>query len=120
MVQWLRIQGFPGDQLVKNSPAMQEMWVWSLDWEDPLEKGKATHSSILIWKIPWAVLIKNILKDWYFSFISLCLLSLSYIFLVEDDIYLNFRAIAHNLIASQYPLQLYNIRGISMKMSEKH
>ena len=34
-------------QLVKNPPAMQETWVWSLDWEDPLEKGKATHSSIL-------------------------------------------------------------------------
>ena len=34
-------------QLVKNSPAMWETWVRSLDWEDPLEKGKATHSSIL-------------------------------------------------------------------------
>ena len=40
-------------QLVKNSPAMQETWVQSLGWEDPLEKGKATHSSILAWKIPW-------------------------------------------------------------------
>ena len=34
-------------QLVKNSPAVQESWVWSLGWEDPLQKGKATHSSIL-------------------------------------------------------------------------
>ena len=34
-------------QLVKNPPAMQETWVWSLGWEDPLEMGKATHSSIL-------------------------------------------------------------------------
>ena len=34
-------------QLVKNLPAIQETWVQSLDWEDPLEKGKATHSSIL-------------------------------------------------------------------------
>ena len=34
-------------QLVKNLPAMPETWVWSLSWEDPLEKGKATHSSIL-------------------------------------------------------------------------
>ena len=34
-------------QLVKNPPAMQETWVWSLGWEDPVEKGKATHSSIL-------------------------------------------------------------------------
>ena len=39
-------------QLVKNPPAMQENWVGSLRWEDPLEKEKATHSSILAWKIP--------------------------------------------------------------------
>ena len=37
----------------KNLPAMWEMWVWSLGWENPLEKGMATHSSILAWKIPW-------------------------------------------------------------------
>ena len=43
------------DQLVKNSPAMQETWVWSLGWEDPLAKWKATHSSILAWRIPWTV-----------------------------------------------------------------
>ena len=42
-------------QLVKNLPAMQETWVQSLGWEDPLEKGKATHSSILAWKIPRTV-----------------------------------------------------------------
>ena len=40
-------------QLVKNPPAMQETWVRSLGWEDPLEEGMATHSSILAWKIPW-------------------------------------------------------------------
>ena len=39
---------FPYAQLVKNLPAMQDTWVWSLGWEDPLEKGKATHSSILV------------------------------------------------------------------------
>ena len=39
-------------QLVKNLPAMLETWVRSLDWEDPLEKGKATHSSVLAWRIP--------------------------------------------------------------------
>ena len=39
-------------QLVKNLPAMPETWVQFLDWEDPLEKGKATHSSILTWRIP--------------------------------------------------------------------
>ena len=42
-------------QLVKNLPAMQETWVQSLDWEDSLEKGKATHSSVLAWRIPWTV-----------------------------------------------------------------
>ena len=43
------------DQLVNNLPAMQETWVQSLDWEDPLEKGKATHSSILAWRISWTL-----------------------------------------------------------------
>ena len=42
-------------QLVNNPPAVQETWVWSLAWEDPLEKGKATHSSILAGRIPWTV-----------------------------------------------------------------
>ena len=40
-------------QRVKNLPAMQETWVPSLGWEDPLEKERATHSSTLDWKIPW-------------------------------------------------------------------
>ena len=40
-------------QMVKSLPAMQETWVRSVDWEDPLEKGMATHSSILAWRIPW-------------------------------------------------------------------
>ena len=39
--------------MVKNPPAMQEMWVRSLGGEDPLEEGMATHSSILAWRIPW-------------------------------------------------------------------
>ena len=42
-------------QLVKNLPAMWKTWVCSLGWEDPLEKGKAIHSSILDWKIPWTL-----------------------------------------------------------------
>jgi len=42
-------------QLVKNPPAMRETWVRYLGWEDPLEKGKATHSSILAWRIPWTM-----------------------------------------------------------------
>ena len=40
-------------QRLKPLPTMQETWVQSLDWEDPLEKGMATHSSILAWRIPW-------------------------------------------------------------------
>ena len=40
-------------QLVKNPPAMQETWVRSLGWEEPLEEGMASHSSILAWRLPW-------------------------------------------------------------------
>ena len=43
-------------QLVKNPPAVPETWVWSLGWEDPLEKGKAAHSSIPAWRVPWTAL----------------------------------------------------------------
>ena len=42
-------------QLVKNLPTMWETWVQPLGWEDPLEKGNATHSSILAWRMPWTV-----------------------------------------------------------------
>ena len=42
-------------QLVKNPPAMRETWIQSLGWEDPLEKGKAPHSSIQAWSLPWTV-----------------------------------------------------------------
>ena len=45
--------GFPGGSVVKNLPAVKETWVQSLDWEDPLEKEIAAHSSILVWEIPW-------------------------------------------------------------------
>ena len=45
--------GFPVAQMVKNLPAMQEIWVQSLGREDPLEKGMATYSSILACRIPW-------------------------------------------------------------------
>ena len=51
---WQALQimaGFPGGSGVKNSPAKQETWVQSLGQEDPLEKGMATHSSILAWRI---------------------------------------------------------------------
>ena len=45
--------GFPGGSVVQNPPVMQEMWVRSLGWKDPLEEEMATHSSILAWRIPW-------------------------------------------------------------------
>ena len=57
-------------QLVKNPPAMQN-WVQSLGWEDLLEKGKATHSSILAWRIPWTVQTmgsQRVGQDFHFHF----------------------------------------------------
>ena len=45
--------GFLGGSAVKNTPAMQETRIGSLNWEDPLEEEMSTHSSILAWKIPW-------------------------------------------------------------------
>ena len=47
------ILGFLVAQTVENLPAMQETWLRSLVWEDPLDKGMASHSSILAWRIPW-------------------------------------------------------------------
>ena len=63
------ILGFPGDSVVKNPPAMQEMQVRSLGQEDPLEKGMATHSSILCLENPmdrgalWAT-VHRVAKTW--------------------------------------------------------
>ena len=58
----------PVAQMVKNPPAMRETWVWSLGWEDPLEEGMATHSSILAWRIPmdrgaWQASVNGITKS---------------------------------------------------------
>ena len=55
-------------QMVKNPPAMQETWVRSLGWEDPLEEGMATHSSILAWRIPmnrgaWQAIVYGVTKS---------------------------------------------------------
>ena len=58
MTEWLSLSSLWASlvaQLVKNPPAMQDTWVWSMGWEDPLEKRKATHSSILASRIPWTV-----------------------------------------------------------------
>ena len=56
------------DQLVKNLPAMQETWLLSLGWEDPLEEGIATYSSILAWRIPmdqgaWRAAVHEVAKS---------------------------------------------------------
>ena len=64
-------------QLVKNPPAMWETWVQSLGWEDPLEKGKATHCSILAWRIPWTVQSmgsqsQTLLSDFHFALLYNC------------------------------------------------
>ena len=55
-------------QLVKNPPAMQETWVQFLGWEDPLEEGMATHSSILAWRIPmdrgvWRAIVHGVAES---------------------------------------------------------
>ena len=50
-------------QLVKNLPAKRETWVWSLGWEDPLEKGKATLSSILAWRINMDCIVCGVTKS---------------------------------------------------------
>ena len=61
-------------QLVKNPPAMWETWVQSLGWEDLLEKGKATHSSILAWRIPWTFAKSwRRLSDFHFHMFIKCM-----------------------------------------------
>ena len=60
-------------QLVKNPPAMRETWVQSLGWEESLEKGKATHSSILAWRIPWGHKVSDMTEGLSLSFIHSCL-----------------------------------------------
>ena len=62
--------GFPIAQLVKNPPAIQETLVQFLGWEDPLEKEKATHSSILAWRIPWTIQ-PNMTDNFHFPSLSL-------------------------------------------------
>ena len=51
-------------QLIKNPSAMWETWDRSLGWEDPLEERKATHSSILAWRIPWTTQLQRVRHDW--------------------------------------------------------
>ena len=71
-MQFMYLHFFQGASLVaqtvKNLPAMQETQVQSLDWEDPLEKEMATHSSVLAWRIPWTEepggLVHGVAKSW--------------------------------------------------------
>ena len=80
-------------QLVKNPPAMWETWVRSLGWEDPLEKGMATHSSILAWRIPWTIQSRGLQRvghDWVtftFTFPVFSILIFIIIFLGEAGRY---------------------------------
>ena len=66
-------------QLVKSLPAMWETWVQSLAWEDPLERGMATHSRILAWRIPWSVQSYGVAKSQtrvsHFQFHLVCFVS---------------------------------------------
>ena len=58
-------------QLVKNLPAMQKIWVQSLDWEDPLKKGKSTHSSIMDYIVPGVTKSHTQLSNFHFQLIIL-------------------------------------------------
>ena len=92
--------------MVKNTPAMWETWVWSLDWEDPLEAGMATHTSILAWRIPmergtWRALgSQRVRHDWVtkHSTTQHWLTDLIYFFFSLENVFLKFfhSAIAFN------------------------
>ena len=71
-------------QLVKNPPAVRKMWAQSLGWEDHLEKGKATHSSILAWRIPWTTVhgvakSQTQLSDFHFTLLFVLGIKVFYI-----------------------------------------
>ena len=63
-------------QLIKNLPAVQETWIWSLGWEDPLEKRMTTHSNILAWWIPWTIQSMGSQRVGHSLFLDECRLSL--------------------------------------------
>ena len=69
IIIWSPLTVFLVAQMVKNMPAMWETWVRSLGWEDPLEEGMATHSSILAWKMPmdrgtWRATVHGVAESW--------------------------------------------------------
>ena len=79
---------------VKNLPAVRETWVRSLGWEDPLEKRKATHSSILAWRIPWTIKSRTRLSNFHFHFSF------------SREGCCDFEAVVRLLLSSQNPLPL--------------
>ena len=88
------IWGFLGGSVVKNLPAMQDTWVRLMGWEDPLEKGMTTHSSILAWRISWteetgglrSMGLQRVRHDWA---TNLLLLSLYISILTSSFLYLD-------------------------------
>ena len=81
-------------QMVKNPPAIQETWVRSLGWEDPLEEGMATHSSILAWRILWAI-VHGVTKSWIqlkqpgtyvSSCVCVCVYTYTYLFILFNNL----------------------------------
>ena len=105
-------------QLVKYLPAMRETWVLSLSWADPLEKGKATHSSILALRIPWTIesMGSQRVKTWwsdfnfhfswiftfYFGLSSLTCCSLAYIVLVLTRELFQLASVSFDLLLSMW------------------
>ena len=75
-------------QLVKNPPAVRETWIRPLGWEDPLEKGKAPHSSVLAWRIPWPAQLQRAGHDWA-TFTS-----------IADSLYCNLKLTQHRASAT--------------------
>ena len=72
-------------QLVNNPPAMQEIWVWSLVWEDPLEKGKATHSQYSSLENSMDSIVRGVAKSERLSLLSLSNLGIPEIIIVTRD-----------------------------------
>ena len=85
-------------QLVKNPPAMWETWVRSLGWDDPLEKRKATHSSILAWRIPWTDIFRWSITGFFLS--------------PHSQLYLLLQSESEFLTSMQYSLLSQGIWGV--------
>ena len=88
----MQVSGSPLAQMVKNSPAMQAIWLWSPGWEDTLEKGMATNSTILAWKIPWTELV--VYSPW----------CCSQIWLSNNTFPFHFSSLRHSLKVVPHPL----------------